>query len=334
MRQYMILTFMAYLLLSTTSCKTGNSNKVSDNDTRSEKTVVVPEFNADSAYRYVQEQVDFGPRVPNTKEHVACGEYLAQKLDEYGAKVTNQYADLLAFNGTILKARNIIGSYDPENKKRVLLFAHWDTRPWSDNDPNKNNHNTPVLGANDGASGVGVLLEVARLINQQAPTLGVDIIFFDAEDYGAPRFYEGQHKEEYWCLGSQYWARNPHVTGYNARFGILLDMVGGKNATFYRELYSEEYARSVNKKVWKKAKELGYNDIFIDEEGAMITDDHLFVNRIARIPSIDIVPYIVDAKLSNFGDFWHTVNDDMSGIDKNTLKAVGQTVLAVVYNEK
>ena len=331
MKKYMTLVFILCMLLTTTSCKTGDNKKISD---AAEKIVTVPEFNADNAYQYIQAQVDFGPRVPNTKAHVACGEYLAQKLEEYGAKVTNQYADLLAYDGTILKARNIIGSYNPENKKRILLFAHWDSRPWSDADPDEKNHRTPVLGANDGASGVGVLLEVARLINQEAPTLGIDIIFFDAEDYGAARFYKGDHKEEYWCLGSQYWSRNPHVEGYNARFGILLDMVGGINATFYREEYSEKFARSVNKKVWKKAKELGYSTYFIDEETGAITDDHLFVNRLARIPSIDIVPNIVDAKRSSFGDFWHTVNDDMSGIDKKTLKAVGQTVLAVIYNEK
>lgn len=327
----MIIGLMACLLLTTVSCKTGNSNNTSNN---TEKTVTVPEFNADNAYQHIQAQVDFGPRVPNSKEHVACGEYLAQKLEEYGAKVTNQYADLLTFDGTLLKARNIIGSYNPENKKRILLFAHWDSRPWSDADRDEKNHHTPVLGANDGASGVGVLLEIARLINQEAPALGIDIIFFDAEDYGAPRFYKGNHKDEYWCLGSQHWSRTPHTEGYNARFGILLDMVGGKNATFYRESYSEKYARSINKKVWKKAKELGYSNIFIDEEGGGATDDHLFVNKIAGIPSIDIIPNIMDAEYSSFGDFWHTVNDDMSGIDKQTLKAVGQTVLAVIYNEK
>lgn len=313
------------------SCKTGNNNKVND---KIEQAVSVPVFNADNAYQYIQDQVNFGPRVPNSKAHKECGDYLAGKLEEYGAKVTNQYADLLAFDGNILKSRNIIGAYKPESKKRILLFAHWDTRPWSDNDPNEKDHHTPVLGANDGGSGVGVLLEIARLINIQAPALGIDIIFFDAEDYGAPQFHKGAHKEEYWCLGSQYWARNFHVEGYNARFGILLDMVGGTDATFYREMYSEKYARSINKKVWQKAKELGHTAQFVDEEGVMITDDHLFVNRIAGIPSIDIVPYIADAELSNFGDFWHTTNDDMSGIDKKTLHAVGQTVLAVIYNEK
>lgn len=331
MKQYIISLCVACVLLTAASCKTGNSSKA---NSVIEEVVNVPDFNADNAYQHIQAQVDFGPRVPNTEAHVACGDYLAGKLAEYGAKVTNQYADLLAFDGTMLKARNIIGSYNPEQKKRILLSAHWDSRPWSDADPDEKNHHTPVLGANDGASGVGVLLEMARLINQEAPTLGIDIIFFDAEDYGAPRFHRGNHREEYWCLGSQYWARNPHVEGYYARFGILLDMVGGVNATFYRELYSEEYARSINKKVWKKAKELGYGSTFVDQKGEMITDDHLFVNKLAGIPCIDIVPNMVHAERSNFGDFWHTVNDDMSGIDKKTLKAVGQTVLAVIYNEK
>lgn len=215
-----------------------------------------------------------------------------------------------------------------------MLFAHWDTRPWADNDPNEQNHHTPILGANDGASGVGVLLEIARLLGQQQPELGVDIIFFDAEDYGAPQFYNGEHKEEYWCLGTQYWARNPHVQGYNARFGILLDMVGGKNATFYKEGYSEKYAKDVNDKVWKKANEMGYGRFFIDKEGSPVTDDHLFINRLAGIPSIDIIPTDEGSELSSFGSFWHTVNDTMDIIDRSTLKAVGQTVLEVIYNEK
>lgn len=190
------------------------------------------------------------------------------------------------------------------------------------------------MGANDGASGVGVLLEIARLINQQQPELGIDIIFLDAEDYGAPQFYKGEHLEEQWCLGAQYWARNPHVEGYNARFGILLDMVGGKDATFFKEVYSEKFARGINKKVWKKANDAGYGRYFINETGGQITDDHLFINRLAGIPTIDIIPNDENCELSSFGPTWHTVNDNMDVIDKSTLKAVGQTVLEVIYNEK
>ena len=174
----------ALSLIIATSC--GANSKKSTTVAENIQTVKAPDFDADSAYQYVNAQVAFRPRVLNTPQHVACGNYLAAKLEKFGAKVTNQYADLLRYDGVILKARNIIGSYKPENKKRVLLFAHWDTRPWADNDPNEQNHHTPILGANDGASGVGVLLEIARLLGQQQPELGVDIIFFDAEDYGAP----------------------------------------------------------------------------------------------------------------------------------------------------
>ena len=317
------------LLSACFSCNT-NSSKAT-----TEVTVVkVPEFDADSAYQYIKSQVDFGPRVPNTKEHVACGEYLANELARHGAQVVNQFADLTAYDGTILKARNIIGSYNPESKKRVLLFAHWDTRPWADNDDKTANHHTPILGANDGASGVGVLLEIARLINEQEPAIGIDLIFFDAEDYGTPQFHKGRHEEDTWCLGSQYWARFPHVAGYNARFGILLDMVGGKGATFYREGFSNQYAKSVVKKVWNKANELGFGNYFINEDGGLVTDDHLYVNRIARIPSIDIIPNDESNEKSSFGSFWHTIDDNMDIIDKSTLKAVGQTVLAVIYNEQ
>jgi len=333
MKKKYFMLISASLLFACVSCGI-NSNKQATQQTEEAMVVKAPDFDADSAYNYVKAQVDFGPRVPNTKQHVACGEYLASKLASLGATVTNQYADLMAYDGTILKARNIIGSFNPETKKRVLLFAHWDTRPWADNDKDESKHHTPILGANDGASGVGVLLEMARLMGKKAPTIGVDIIFFDAEDYGTPEFYKGEHKEESWCLGTQYWALNPHVEGYNARFGILLDMVGGKGATFYREGYSNDFAKSAVKKVWDKAGALGYNSYFINEDGGYVTDDHLFVNRIAKIPSIDIIPTDRSSKEGGFGFFWHTTDDNMNVIDRSTLKAVGQTVLDVVYNEK
>lgn len=326
-------TGMLVLALICFSCS-AESNRKNKEAKENLSAVVVPAFDADSAYQYIQSQVDFGPRVPNTPEHAACGDYIAQTLQANGALVTNQYADVTAYDGSILKARNIIGSFNPENKKRVALFAHWDTRPWADNDQDETKHNTPILGANDGASGVGVLLEIARQIQQQQPTVGIDIIFFDAEDYGTPQFYKGKHEEDTWCLGSQHWARVPHVEGYNARFGILLDMVGGKNATFWQEGFSLEYAPSLVKKVWDTANRSGYGNYFIKQRGGLVTDDHLYVNRIAKIPTIDIVPTEETGQESSFGAFWHTVNDNMEVIDKSTLKAVGQTVMEVIYNEK
>lgn len=330
-KSIMLLTgFMLFSTISLFSC--GNKSKANEEAEKIETTVQAPQFDADSAYQYVKAQVDFGPRVPNTKAHVACGNYLAGQLEKFGATVINQYADLIAYDGTLLKARNIIGSYKPENKKRIALFAHWDSRPWADNDPDQKNHYTPILGANDGASGVGVLLEIARQIQQQQPQLGIDIIFLDAEDYGNHQA-SNKHETDSWCLGAQYWARNPHVQGYNARFGILLDMVGGQQPTFYREAYSERYAKDINRKVWKKANELGYGKYFIDEASGGATDDHLFINQIAGIKTIDIIPSDPEGEYS-FDPTWHTVKDDMDNINRNTLKAVGQTVMGVIYNEK
>jgi len=190
------IPLLSIIVLSVFSCGSNSKNSKATIAPEQQQVVQVPVFDADSAYSYVDAQVAFGPRVPNTPAHVACGNYLAQKLESFGAVVTNQYADLTAFDGTVLKARNIIGSYKPETKRRVLLFAHWDSRKWADRDPDPANHHKPILGANDGASGVGVLLEIARLIQQQQPAIGIDIIFFDAEDYGAPAFYDGPHKDE------------------------------------------------------------------------------------------------------------------------------------------
>lgn len=328
------------LIFSYLTCACGNKTAPSSNSANAGNTQsyerVSPDFSADSAYHFVDRQVAFGPRVPNTKEHTACGDYLVSELKRYGADVIEQKAVLTAYNGTKLNARNIIGSYGKDKKNRVLLFAHWDSRPYSDHDPDPKNHRTPLLGANDGASGVGVLLEIARVIQKQEPAIGVDIIFFDAEDYGMPIFderYDTSDTNSTWCLGSQYWAKNPHVDGYKARFGILLDMVGGKDAKFYRELYSRKLARDVVEKIWSTAGRLGYGKYFINQDGGGVMDDHVPVNQIRKIPSANIIDY--DEKREKaFVDAWHTQADNMSNISRETLGVVGQTVLEVIYKEK
>jgi len=325
--KYLLINILC--LLGFIAC--GGQSQGGEGDDATTKSVVnVPQFNADSAFYFVKEQVDFGPRVMNSSAHDACGDYLAAKLEQYGAKVYNQHADLPSYEGKMLKARNIIGAFNPDAKRRVALFSHWDSRPWADNDPDVSKHYTPILGANDGASGVGVLLEVARLLQQQPTTIGIDIIFLDAEDVGNHRD-SGLSDENSWCLGSQYWARSPHVPNYNARFGILLDMVGGANARFQYEFYSEQFARDINRKVWKAAKSIGYDNYFVAQVGGGATDDHLFINQIARIPTIDIIP---TSQKYTFFEHWHTVKDNMDVITVPTLKAVGQTILQVIYNEK
>lgn len=293
--------------------------------------VVVPTFNADSAYRYTADQVAFGPRVPNSEAHRQCGDWLAQTLERFGAQVTSQRVTLRAYDGTSLAARNIIGAYKPESKKRVLLCAHWDTRPWADADPDAKNHRSPILGANDGASGVGVLLEIARQLQQQPTDIGIDIIFFDAEDYGTHAADDEPANGITWCLGSQYWARVPHTDGYMARFGILLDMVGGKDARFHREGYSDSYAKHVVDKVWAAAHATGNGQWFPYADGGVITDDHLPINELARIPCIDIIGHYPE---TGFAPTWHTMDDTMENIDPAVLRAAGQTVMQVIYNEK
>lgn len=323
-----ITLFASIILLFSISSCGGGKNKSAV--AVAAAPVNVPVFNGDSAYHFVKTQVDFGPRIPNSKGHKACADYLSAKLKSYGATVTLQKCDLAGYDGTILKSVNIVGSFKPESKKRIALFAHWDSRPWADHDPDKANWHKPILAADDGASGVGVLLEIARHFQKQQPEMGVDIILLDAEDYGVPEF-EQKSDESSWALGAQYWARNPHVEGYTARFGILLDMVGGKGSVFHKEAVSEQYASSVNKKLWKAADALGFGQYFVNKPGTQVTDDHTFINQIAGIPTVDIIPYSEEA---NFTKTWHTLADNMDNIDKATLKAVGQTVLHVIYNEK
>lgn len=326
--KYLYWVFITFAVIGCSGTKKQNTNST----TVQEYQKVSPDFNADSAYSYVAKQVEFGPRVPNTKGHVACGDYLVAKLKEFGAEVIEQKAVLTAFDGTKLNARNIIASYNPDKARRVLLFAHWDTRPFADSEVDKSLQNKPILGANDGGSGVGVLLEIARQMNIKAPEVGVDIIFFDAEDYGDPSF--GSYIEgEWWCLGSQYWSKNPHKENYKANYGILLDMVGAKNATFFRENTSMYYAKNIVEKVWSTARQLGYGKYFIGRDGGGVTDDHLYVNKNMNIPSIDII-HLDEKRDFSFGQFWHTHKDDMSIIDKETLGVVGQTVMEVIYKEK
>ena len=305
------------------ACK--SSDKVSDENNKPDRVVKVPDFNADSAYSFVQEQVDFGPRIPNTSAHVAAGDQIIASLEGYGAKVKVQSFEATTYDGVTLALRNIMGSFNPTAKKRVLLATHWDTRPWASKD--KEEPTSTFDGANDGASGVGVLLEIARKLQASTPPeVGVDLLFFDGEDWGQ----EGNGRPETWCLGSQYWAKNKE--GYAAYYGILLDMVGGKNARFPYEGISRKMAKKVLTNVWTQASEIGYSKYFIPRKEGEITDDHYYVNTIAKIPMIDILHW--EPEFGYFGNWHHTSKDDMSFIDKNTLKAVGQTVMRVVYYEE
>jgi len=288
-------------------------------------------FDAASAYAFVKKQVEFGPRVPGTPAHAACAAWLAKTLRQWTLDVVVQEFKARAFDGRPLEGKNIIASFDKGNPERILLCAHWDSRPFADHDPDPANHFKPVMGANDGASGVGVLLEVARCLASAKPAVGVDIVLFDLEDFGEHANWRGEARDN-WGLGSQYWSKNPHVAGYRARFGILLDMVGAAGAVFPMEGTSMYFAPEVVKKVWAAARSLGLSKYFVERESDPLIDDHLYVNQFARIPTVDIIDY--DSGRGGFFPSWHTVGDTLDKIDEDTLAAVGRLVLAVVYQEK
>lgn len=329
-------TVLAALLLVFAFGACGNSKKAATTDDDMTALAVGPTFSADSAFAYCEAQCAFGPRTMNSAAHDSCGAWIVAKFRQYGMNVTEQKMTLNGYDGTPLRCTNIIASYKPDQTTRILFCAHWDSRPWADNDPDSANWRKPVMAANDGASGVAVMLEMARLLKQYGDSLsvGVDFVCFDAEDWGTPQWSDREDDASTWALGAAYWAKNPHKNGYEAKYGILVDMVGGQGANFYQEGVSKQYAPAIVDKVWDAARVVGYGSYFPTDEGGMITDDHVPVNNDAGIPTIDIIPYYPDCQESSFGPTWHTVNDTMDNIDRNTLQAVGQTVVQVLFSER
>jgi glutaminyl-peptide cyclotransferase len=290
-----------------------------------------PAFSPDSAYTFVQKQVDFGPRVPETEAHEATKNWLLSKFESYGFTVETQDFEAKTYDGLKWDLSNIIASYNPQATKRILLAAHWDTRRIADKDTERMDE--PIDGANDGASGVGILMEIARVIGSQElkPEVGIDIILFDGEDDGEPDQASARDNSQiWWCLGSQHWSKNKHKPNYSAYYGILVDLVGAKGARFYQEGYSRQYASGILKKVWDNAAKIGQGDFFIYKDSPEILDDHAFVNEFAKIPMIDIIEFSPDL---GFAQYHHKHSDNMDIIDRRTLQAVGETVLFTIYQE-
>lgn len=305
------------------------------------KEVVRPAFCADSAYTYIEQQMAFGPRVPNSESHMQCVIWLIEQLRAFGAEVELQKGTMVDFRGHNQQVYNIIGRFSTPkvaNRPHILLCAHYDTRPWCDEEPISADRYYNVPGANDGASGVGVLLEVARQLGkQQADStlhFPIDIIFFDVEDSGTPVFYTGMERSDTWCLGSQMWAKNYAVQQLNGKattyqFGILLDMVGDPKAVFPLEYFSTQYAQNYQQQIWRAAEQLGYNKLFSHQQAYPITDDHYYINTVAGIPCVDIIHYEIGSR-TGFPSWWHTRQDDMQNIGKETLQAVGEVVMKML----
>ena len=319
------LSFLLLLSVALTGCK--NQNQASAGQDTDTIAVTQVQFDADSAFASVVAQCDFGPRVPGSAAHDRCGDYIVSRFKALGLTVSEQRADQKAWDGKVLHTRNIIAAYRPELADRIIICTHWESRPWADADPDSSLHRQPVMAANDGASGVAVMLEVARKLEELKPELGIDFICFDSEDYGMPYWADTDDVADGsdWCLGSQYWAAHPHVPGYKARFGILLDMVGGRDARFCFEGISMRYASEVMVHVWDAAGRAGASQLFLAEQGGYAQDDHVPMNEVAGIPTIDIIPYVEGEH--TFGATWHTTQDTPENISRETLKGVGQTLL-------
>ena len=315
------------------ACKSDTKKEVTPPSINTEKPVVekiprvkVPRINEDSVYNFVKKQLSFGPRVPGSKAHSACKSWLKSTFESYGAEVIMQDFEANIYTGDVFPSTNIIAQINPSNPDRIVLAAHWDSRMMGENDKNESKRTHPIDGADDGASGVGVLLEVARILKSHHIYMGVDFILFDAEDQGS----RDHNSNDTWCIGSQYWSKNLHATNYKPLFGILLDMVGAKNATFFKEAFSNKYAPVIQRKIWSLARKMNSGKMFIDLPGGGIMDDHYYVNTVANIPMVDII-HTSRTTENGFPNHWHTHNDNINIIDKTTLRKVTQLVTAVTY---
>lgn len=323
-------TFFSSLIIAfigtlTVSCN--NSGGTSERLHFEKKGREVPTFSADSAYQFIQKQVDFGPRNPGSEAHDVAQAYLTQKLKTLAGprSVFVQNFTHIGYQSDTLHLANIIAAFNPQSSDRIMLCAHWDSRPRADQDTV--NKDLPILGADDGGSGVAVLLELARMFKDHPPPIGVDLILFDGEDYG-----KSGDMDEYF-LGSRYWANHPPVKNYKPRFGILLDMVGGEHAQFPKEQMSMRFAPALVNEIWSIADQKGYSQYFPDQQGAGISDDHVVIYDVLQLPTIDIVRH---QKGNNnnvtFAPYWHTHRDDMDIISRKTLRAVGNVLSELIYN--
>jgi hypothetical protein len=326
----LFLTIIILGSISLNSCQYFDKKKPNDTSDISQNPPAnfKVDFDENLAYTYIDKQVSFGPRSPGSAGHAACAAWIMEELKKMTDSSYVQEFDAITYDGKKYKGKNLIAKLNPANTNRILLCAHWDTRPIADHD--SKDQSKPILGANDAGSGVGIILSILDNLKKNKSTMGVDIVFFDIEDYGQPENSGLPPMENSWCLGSQYWGKN-YSEMIRPRWGILLDMVGGKNATFLKEELSMQYASNLQNRIWNNAESLGFKSTFIPEAMSSIQDDHLYVNTLTGIPTVDIIHY----KQNNggFADYWHTHNDNMNSVDKSTLKIVGTSVLYTMIEE-
>lgn len=273
------------------------------------------EFDAAAALGNVQQQVAFGPRVPGTPAHKAMGEWLVRELRQRADTVIVQEWVHTTAEGLRLPMRNVLARFRPADTKRVLYLAHWDTRPRADKETDPALAAQPVPGANDGGSGVAILFGVADALKKSPPTVGVDLLFVDGEDYGS--FDTGVDV----LIGSKYFAEHLPSADYRPLMGVLWDMVGDENPVFEQEAYSVQSAPEVVQRVWTTAQRLGHGAVFSNRAGLAITDDHVPLNAVGlRVINVIDLDY----------PWHHMTGDTPDKVRSATLGIVGSVALAII----
>ncbi|MEX2281485.1 MAG: M28 family peptidase [Gemmatimonadota bacterium] len=307
---------LSTLLMAT--CLLGCSGQDADGRTTSgsgrNQASNAPPFSADSAYAYLRKQASFGPRVTGMPGHAAqlawMKEFLATRADTV---ITQEFTHTHTPSGKKLQMTNLLARFKPTAETRILILAHWDTRPTADQDHDPEKAKLPIIGANDGASGVAVLLELANVLKNHSAPIGVDLLFVDGEDYGP----DGSDM----YLGANHFAANL-MPGYKPMYGILLDMIGDQSPVYKIEGNSQEMAPEVVDRVWRTAERIGLAEFFPRTSQGSVTDDHLPLNR-AGIRTIDIIDF----------DYphWHTSQDIVENTSPRGLGAVGRVLTELIY---
>ena len=283
----------------------------------------VPRFDENHAFSYLVAQCDFGPRNPGSDGYYACLDYLITELDQSANEIILQdFSYQERRYNKQYNLQNIIARFNPDSEFQTVISAHWDTRPWADQEDLRQDRDQPIIGANDGASGVAILLELAKIMGENPPPIGVNLVFFDGEDLGVPG------ENETYCQGSRFFAKNLPIPRPDE--AINLDMVGDKQLVLPIERYSLEYHPELVRHLWDRAKDMGL-DAFIGRVDYAIYDDHIPLNEIAGIPSIDII----DFKYPNsYANFWHTMNDIPENCSEESLGQVGALMVDYIYNRE
>ncbi len=285
-----------------------------------ESLVYSPRFSGASAYELVKRQVAFGPRIPGSVGHRAMAGWVEEHLAERADTLIIQRFTHVTVDGDTLPLFNFLARFRVPGTRPVLLLAHWDTRPVSDNAADAADRERPVPGANDGASGTAILLELAGMLAEEAPPRSVDILLVDGEDYGD--FAVGLDV----FLGSRHFAANM-PEGYDAEFGVLLDMVGDRDLDIYVEGHSNRLAPEVVDRVWSIAQRLGFGDVFHRSTGYTMNDDHIPLNE-AGIPTIDVIDFEYPDPANSY---WHTPDDTPDKVSASSLGVVGAVMTRLIY---